>query len=327
MHGAIIPLSPVQRGRKSLFFDGMLADESSKIPLVGFDAQQQRKLHEYHQKNVAVQLVNCEVKPSRQGELMLKKSTQIKEAPKKMDVASMRVNSAPKVVGLDKLDSLEVFDRVTVNIKVVLLKEEMEIGGKLKRDVMIADGSGKGRVSVWEGHVNTLKVNSSYRLRNFMIREFQGTKYLTMVREGSEIIEIDDIGSLVEGSEEEEELMEIKNVAIVGVPYLYSYKSCLQCKARVEPQTPPLGKCSKGECKMMQRYDLCTEHTSAKLMLMFDNDDDGKSTLRAYAYGEIVQRMCGSGVLSAEGLLRTGNFKSITLIKDKYIIKDVKSDK
>ena len=41
-----------------------------------------------------------------------------------------------------------MFDRVTMNVKVVHLKEEMQIGEKLKRDVMIADGSGKGRVSV-----------------------------------------------------------------------------------------------------------------------------------------------------------------------------------
>ena len=51
MHGAIISLSPVKKGRKSIFFDGMLADNTSKIRLVGFDAQQQRKLNDYHQKN------------------------------------------------------------------------------------------------------------------------------------------------------------------------------------------------------------------------------------------------------------------------------------
>ena len=151
--------------------------------------------------------------------------------------------------------------------------------------------------------------------------EFQGAKYLTMGKEASEMIEINDIGCIVEGSEKKEELMVIKNVAIVGVPYLDSY---LQCKARVEPQTPPLGKCSKAECMTLQRYDLCTEHTSANLMFMYDNDR--KSTLQAYAYGEVVRKMCGSGVLSAEGLLKREIFRSITLIKQKYIIKDVQSD-
>ena len=36
IHGAIVTLSPVKKGRKSNFFDGMLADETSQIRLVGF---------------------------------------------------------------------------------------------------------------------------------------------------------------------------------------------------------------------------------------------------------------------------------------------------
>ena len=325
VHGAIISLSPVKRGRKSVFFDGMLADESSKIRLVGFDAQQQRKLNEYHQNNIPVQLLNCEVKPSRQGEgykLMLKNGTQIKQSPKKMDIASLMVDAAAKVVTLDELDGLEVFDRATVNVKVVELKEEMQVGGKSKRDIIIADGSGTARVSVWEGHVNTMEENTSYCLKDFMVREFQSTKYLTMAKEGSRIIAIDDIGGVVEQTKEDEELLLIQNVSIVGIPYLDTYKSCLKCKARVEPQTPPLRKCSKADCMMLQRYDLCTEHTSAKLMLMYDDEGERKS-VQAYAYGEVVRQIAGCGDLSAEGLLKRGDFASMTLMREKYIIKDV----
>ena len=38
IHGAITSLSPVKKGRNSIFFDGTLADETSKIRVVGFDA-------------------------------------------------------------------------------------------------------------------------------------------------------------------------------------------------------------------------------------------------------------------------------------------------
>jgi hypothetical protein len=31
---------------------------------VGFDAQQQRKLNDFHQKNIAVERINCKVKSS-----------------------------------------------------------------------------------------------------------------------------------------------------------------------------------------------------------------------------------------------------------------------
>ena len=135
-----------------------------------------------------------------------------KNHPKKIDVASLMVDTSAKVVTLDKPEGLEVFDRATVNVKVVELKE---IGGKSKTDIIIADGSGTARVSVWEGHVNTMEVNASYCLKNFMVREFLSTKYLTMAKEGSEIIAIGDIGGVVEQSKEDEGLLLIQNVSIL----------------------------------------------------------------------------------------------------------------
>ena len=108
---------------------------------------QQQKLNDYHQKNIAVALENCEVKPARQGEgyeVMLKSSTVIKQSPKKLDVASLMadITTASKTVTLLSLESLDVFEKVTVNIKVVELKDETQVGGRVKRDVSVADGSG-----------------------------------------------------------------------------------------------------------------------------------------------------------------------------------------
>ena len=80
-----------------MFFDGLLEDETSQIRLVGFQGMQQRKLNEYHQKNIPVAVENCEVKAARQGEgyeVMLKTSTLIKESPKKLDVASLMADIA-----------------------------------------------------------------------------------------------------------------------------------------------------------------------------------------------------------------------------------------
>ena len=65
IHGAITSLSPIKKGRNSVFFDGTLADGTSKI---SFDGTQQRKLQDYHDKKVPVELVNCEVKTSGYGE-------------------------------------------------------------------------------------------------------------------------------------------------------------------------------------------------------------------------------------------------------------------
>ena len=50
-----------------------------------------------------------------------------------------------------------MFQKVTVNIKVVELKDEIQVGGRVKRDVSVADESGMARFSVWEGNVNAME--------------------------------------------------------------------------------------------------------------------------------------------------------------------------
>ena len=52
---------------------------------------------------------------------------------------------------------------------------------------------------------------------------------------------------------------------------------------------------------MMQRYDLCGKHTTAKLMLMYEDEDGGQQkTLQSYVYGEIVRQIAGVEDVSAE---------------------------
>ena len=43
-----------------------------------------------------------------------------------------------KTIILSSLESLDVFQKVTVNIKVVEQKEETQVGGRVKRDVCVA---------------------------------------------------------------------------------------------------------------------------------------------------------------------------------------------
>ena len=63
-------------------------------------------------------------------------------------------------------------------------------------DIIIADSSGTSKVPVWEGYVDLLEVGSSYSLTNFVVREYVGSKYLSMPREGAQFKMIDSIGSV-----------------------------------------------------------------------------------------------------------------------------------
>lgn len=47
--------------------------------------------------------------------------------------------------------------------------ERGNAGWGQRRDVIIADGSGRARVSAWEGHVNMMEEKNHYYLKNFMI--------------------------------------------------------------------------------------------------------------------------------------------------------------
>ena len=112
-----------------------------------------------------------------------------------------------------------MFQKVTVNIKVVELKDETQVGGIVKRNVNVADGSGTARVSVWEGNMNAMENDRYYCPKNFMVREYQSTKYLTMAKEGSEIIRIEDIGAVIEQGDRDDELWVMNNVTVASVPY------------------------------------------------------------------------------------------------------------
>ena len=69
--------------------------------------------------------------------------------------------------------------------------------GSVKQDALVADRSGLLKISVWGDCVNTLKKNVSYRLANFMVKDYFRCKYLTMGRAPrSEIQEVVDIGNV-----------------------------------------------------------------------------------------------------------------------------------
>ena len=115
----------------------------------------------------------------------------------------------------------------------------------------------------------------------------------------------------------------LQNVTIIGVPLLDTHRACLQCKARVEPLTPPLGRCSRADCKMMQRYDLCAQHTTAKLLLMYESEGQ-KKIIQLHAYGEQLHQIAGKeDYLTPEILLKVPQISSVTFVKDKKILRAV----
>lgn len=123
---------PIKKGRKVLFFDATLADTMSKVRLLGFSPQQQILLSDLHKANSPVELTNCEVKHSLQGQgydIMLKTNTQITKSPKKIDMGTIMASMPEyKAVTLDALSTLPQYEMISVNVKVLQLYNTEEVG-------------------------------------------------------------------------------------------------------------------------------------------------------------------------------------------------------
>ena len=130
-----------------------------------------------------------------------------------------------------------------------------------------------------------------------------------MAREGSDIRPIPDIGEVTQ-DDAGRKLQTIRNATIIGVLQLDTYRSSLRCKARVEPITPPSGRCSKTGCTMLQRFDMCAEHTSAKLMFLSEKD-----TYSLYAYSQTVKNLVSDEITEA-ALLKVATLSSVTYYYD-----------
>ena len=112
-----------------------------------------------------------------------------------------------------------------------------------------------------------------------------------MPKNDFEITQIDNIVNTVNPPPDDDEHMTIKDVQIIGIHQLDSYKSCLQCKARVEPLTPPLGKCTKEDCMMMQLFDLCQDQTVARVLLRHQSNKGQWESITCSAFGDMVYKL------------------------------------
>ena len=161
--------------------------------------------------------------------------------------------------------------------------------------------------------MDTMSPDISYTLQNFVVREFNTTNSCPCQEKGLQLY----IGEVEQQSDSSK--FEIVNclhdVQIVGVPQFHSYNTCLQCKARVEPLTPPLGRCSKPDCGMIQQFDVCTSQVSAKLLLMYSTHDSGTRQYKSlHAFGSTIGEI--ANVLDREvtstDLLTAAPFKTIS---------------
>ena len=281
------------------------------------------------------------MKRSRYGpgyEAMLKGSSVIRVSHRTgIDVPVILAENVTTVpqsseIVLAELSAMEIYSKVTIiGAKAVEIKDEQQLIERRKQDVIIADGTGNAKVTLWDEQIGCLETGRSYQFKEFVVCIFQSNKYLSK-GDTSEIIAVGDIGPVFGASSEtSEDCIEFTNVIIVGVPELDTYKMCFRCRSRVESSTPQLGRCTRFDCQMLQRFDICQDVTTAKLVITYGCDQSQRKFMQVSVHGEkLLAEM--SGVLSAENggpmitqelLLASKTIKKMTIVKDTKIVRSV----
>ncbi len=328
IHGAITSISPIKKGRKSSFFEAMIADHTSQVRLVGFNNQQQIQLRDLHVKKSPVKISNCQIKTSRRGlgfDILLKTDSMISKSSVGMDIDKIVIpQDEPQNITLNELPTLDQYTKVSVNIKVLKVLSPVEVGSdkKKKQDIHVADKTAATTVVLWEEHIGSLQEEQSYNLSNFIVKEFQSKKHLSIPNGNFSISSISMVETNVSALIDDENTT-ILDVRIVGVSRLDEYSACMTCAARVEPLTPPLGKCTSIDCQMIQVYDLCKTQVSAKVLLRFAGDDGAVDHVACSAYGEIVNQLANlpsNHTVTVKELLMAKPISQIDYITNKKII-------
>ena len=267
-----------------MYFDGCVTDGESRMRIVGFSSEQQRKLACFKEKEQAAHLVNCEIKRSREGdkmELMLKKWSKIDKSEKNITIPdNVQLLESSTFMELKDVQDMQEFQRVSAKVKVVYVNEAVTVtGGSQKQDVIVADSSAWACLTLWEEMVNTMNVGISYSLVSVMVKQYGDQQYLCLARSGSHVETIEDIGNVIEYIPSDEGSCKLVNVTVVGVMQLDLKKICCNCKGRVESLSSPVGRCTK--CLMTQRMEKCSDQVCAKLMV----EPEGESKAIVHAFG------------------------------------------
>ena len=317
VHGVVSSLSPMKKGKTTDFFEAKLMDGELQMRVVGFQESLRERLAKSQEKEKSVSLQNCQVKHGRNSdelEIILKSSSRIQPSPKKIVVNEMLKRAENPQITLDALPMKSVYDKVTLNAKVINVEAPAKVsGGLTKQDVVIADSTSPARITLWERDIGQLTEGNSYRFTDIVVRMYQQEKYLSVPKDSATITEIEDIGEVAE-DDLPEQFVTVYDCQVIGVKSLDSFAACLDCKCKVEPSTSNIGVCTK--CNMQQRIDICQTQLSAKLYI-----SSGTDYLTLHAFGTNVTDITQEAAVTVDSLMTAPPF---TLTHENNIITSIR---
>ena len=174
---AIVRSISPSRGK---FFDGELSDGEAIVRVVGFDKDQLKKLSEYCEKQQPCLLRHCEISEGRYGkpEVIIKSFTKVEPSGTNFVIPDPQ-NDGTTHISLVDLPSVNDYDRVSVTVSVLKVKDIETVGdGKQKQEIIVSDSTAKATLIVWEDKVNTLTEHKSYKLHRIQVHVYAGKHQL-----------------------------------------------------------------------------------------------------------------------------------------------------
>ena len=308
IHGVVTSVSPLKKSKKgNNYYHGQLCDGKQSLRFVGFASNHQKMLEEFLEGRKSVEIRNCQIKKSNRDsdklEVLVKGATKICPSEKKFDVSKMEFQQNESVeIMLEKVDEIEPFTRININVNVIKCGEPITLGTRQKQEVTVSDATGLGTVQLWENNIGILEEGQSYRLMNFRVVEYENVKYIAMCWSGSEFQTIEHVESEVDGKlNAEEESITLHNPKIAAEFKLEKFFKCLRCGSRTEPAEGSEVRCCNRECSILNESSFCDTFSSAEVLVV-----EGRNKVCLTAFGEMIAELLGSNDVAPteEGLLR-----------------------
>ena len=238
----IASVSPPPKDSNKSFFEGEITDGETITRIVGFDKTQRDTLDHFQRKGIPVTIKNCVVqlsKFSNRYEVVLKGYTNIEQSAAHFQVKNFDTLGS-KCIPLSDLPSKQEYDRVTVKVKVIDVRDPEKVGkDKTKQDVSISDATGVATLTIWEDDINKLEPEESYQMNRLCVRSYRGKRQLSLPKNGATITKIEDIGDVQDDSCDLDPVdTTIESVKVIGVQLLDTIYTCMYCKkANLDPSS------------------------------------------------------------------------------------------
>lgn len=315
VHAMVGSVSPM-KGDKKLYFNAVLSDGDKNAKLVGFSKYQRDELKQFEENEKPVSINKCKVQRglyTDKLEVKMRSSSVLCPSPKKFKVDPSTFK--PKNITLKEVATLNKYDRVSVNAKVVKLYEKALVSEDLwNQEVHIADKGTAAKLSIFGNHIGTLKLGKTYSFNNIFVNSYlDSNKYLQIPKEGAEIVEIEDFTEVAE-DDIPEDFQTISGTEVAGVVSLECFIACIACKGKVATSSDQIGSCSK--CGMTQRLNHCSQTVRAKLLLTIP----GGSYITLNAFGKQVTEIAETDEPTRDNLIAA---KPFTVTYKSHVINTV----